>query len=281
MFHPENLALFFGLAAALTWGTGDFCGGMATKKGSVYTVVLISHLIGGCCVTLIALLVREPFPPIGTMIWGALAGFAGMLGVLGLYSGLAKSQMGVIAPLTAVLTAIIPILFSFFTEGLPAAIQIVGFAVALAAVWLLAGSNGKMRLAPVELGYAALAGMGFAFFFIFIDQASETAVYWPLTAARTTSVLCITIFVSVRGLWERPSREQMPMIVGAGIADVLGNAFFSLATRYGRLDLAAILASLYPVSTVLLAQLILHERLHRPQWIGAVLALLAVILITL
>ncbi len=281
MFHPENLALFFGLAAALTWGTGDFCGGMATKKNSVYTVVLISHLIGGLCVTAIALLVREPFPPISIMIWGALAGFAGMLGVLGLYSGLAKSQMGVIAPLTAVLTAIIPILFSFFTEGLPAAIQIVGFAVALAAVWLLAGTNGKMRLAPVELGYAALAGMGFAFFFIFIDQASETAVYWPLTAARTTSVLCITIFVSVRGLWVRPSQEQMPMIVGAGIADVLGNAFFSLATRYGRLDLAAILASLYPVSTVLLAQLILHERLNRPQWIGAVLALLAVILITL
>ena len=281
MFDPENLTLFFGLAAAMTWGTGDFCGGMATKKGSVYTVVLISHLIGGCCVALIAVLVREPFPPLPIMIWGALSGFAGMLGVLGLYSGLAKSQMGVIAPLTAVLTAIIPITFSFFTEGLPATIQIVGFGVALVAVWLLSGANGQIRLAPVELGYALLAGTGFAFFFIFIDQASETAVYWPLTAARTTSIICIALFVTIRGLWIRPSREQMPMIVGAGIADVLGNAFFTLATKYGRLDLAAVLSSLYPASTVLLAQLVLHERLHRPQWIGAGLALLAVILITL
>ncbi len=280
MFHPENLVLFFGLAAAMTWGTGDFCGGMATKKGPVYTVVLISHMIGGCCVALIAIVVREPFPPISTMLWGALAGFSGMLGVLGLYSGLARSQMGVIAPLTAVLTAIIPITFSFFVEGVPAIIHIVGFGVALLAVWLLSGANGRIRLAPVELGYAVLAGTGFAFFFIFIDQASDTAVYWPLTAARTTSVICIAVFVSIRGLWIRPSREQMPMIFGAGVADVMGNAFFTLATKYGRLDFAAVLASLYPVSTVLLAQLILHERLNRPQWIGAVLALLAVILIT-
>lgn len=277
----ENLALFFGLASAMVWGAGDFCGGVATKKESVYTVVLVSHIIGGIFIALLALLFGEAIPPMDALLWGALAGFAGMLGVLGLYSGLASGHMGIIAPLTAVLSAAIPILFSLFTEGAPPVIQIVGFGFALLAVWLLSGANGHLSLEPIELGFAVLAGCGFAFFFIFIDKASETAVFWPLTAARITSVISLTIFVRVRGIWIRPSREQMPLIFGAGVLDALGNAFFSLSARYGRLDLAAVLASLYPASTVLLAQLILHERLNRPQWLGAVIALIAIILITL
>ena len=277
----ENLALFFGLAAAMTWGAGDFCGGVATKKESVYTVVLVSHIIGGFFIVLMALLLGEAIPPASSLLWGALAGFAGMLGVLGLYSGLSQGHMGIIAPLTAVLSATIPIIFSLFTEGVPAPIQIVGFGFALLAVWLLSGANGRLQLAPVELGYAVLAGTGFAFFFIFIDQANDTAVFWPLTAARATSVISMAIFIRVRGVWVRPSREQMPLIFGAGVLDALGNAFFTLSAKYGRLDLAAVLSSLYPASTVLLAQLILHERLNRPQWIGAVIALVAIILITL
>ncbi len=277
----QNLALVFGLASALSWGAGDFSGGVATKKGNVYSVVLISQIIGGFFLAILALLLRETFPPVTDLVIGGVAGISGVIGLLALYSGLASGRMGIVAPLTAVLSATIPIIFSLFTEGIPPTLQIIGFLLALVAVWLLSGAGGSDGVQLVELGYAAVAGSGFALFFILIDQANETAVFWPLVMARIASVTFLTIFVLVRGIWERPSQKQMPLIVLAGMLDALGNAFFTLSARYGRLDLAAILSSLYPASTVLLAQLILHERLGRSQWMGVIIALVAIVLITL
>ena len=279
--NPQTLAIVFGLASALAWGAGDFSGGMATRRGNVYSVVLISQLIGGIFLVLLALLFKETIPPAGDWFFGALAGVAGMIGLLGLYSGLAHGRMGLVAPLTAVLAAAIPILFSIFIEGLPPTVQIAGFALALLAVWLLSGAGGSGNIQSVEIGYSLLAGTGFALFFILIDQANETAVFWPLTSARTASVVCLTLYIIMRKAWERPSRSQMPLIILAGLLDALGNTFFTFAARFGRLDLAAILASLYPATTVSLSQIILHERLNRPQWIGVALALLAVVLITI
>ena len=279
--NVENLALVFGLASALAWGAGDFSGGLATKRGNVYSVVLISQIIGGFFLAILALLLRETFPPINDLLFGAVAGLAGVIGLLALYSGLASGRMGIVAPLTAVLSATIPIIFSLFTEGIPPTMQIFGFGLALVAVWLLSGAGGTEGVQITELGYAIVAGSGFALFFILIDQANETAVFWPLVMARIASVTFLSLFVVVRGVWERPSRQQMPLIILAGMLDALGNAFFTLSARYGRLDLAAILSSLYPASTVLLAQLILHERLDRNQWIGVIVSLLAVVLITL
>jgi len=279
--NTQTLALLFGLASAVAWGAGDFSGGLATKKGNVYSVVLISQLIGGIFLVILALLFRETIPPAGDWIFGALAGIAGMIGLLGLYSGLANGRMGIVAPLTAVLSAAIPILFSLLIEGIPPTIQIAGFALALVAVWLLSGAGGSGSIRSIELGYSLLAGAGFASFFILIDQANETAVFWPLTSARIASVACLILFITVRKTWEQPSRAQMPLIILAGLLDALGNTFFTFAARFGRLDLAAILSSLYPASTVLLSQIFLHERLNRPQWLGVILALLAVILIAI
>lgn len=279
--NPESLAIFFGLASAMTWGAGDFSGGMATKKGNVYSVVLLSQIIGGIFLAMLALLFRETVPSERDLIMGGLAGIAGMIGLLGLYSGLAHGRMGIVAPLTAVLSATIPIIFSLFTEGMPPTVQIIGFGLALVAVWLLSGAGSTKSAQPIEIVYALVAGSGFALFFILIDQANDEAVFWPLVSARIASVSLLTLFVFIRGVWQRPSLPQMPLIILAGTLDALGNAFFTLAARYGRLDLASILSSLYPATTVLLAQLILHERLNRPQWIGVILALLALILITL
>lgn len=153
--------------------------------------------------------------------------------------------------------------------------------MALAAVWLLSGAAGDTGVHRAELGYAFLAGSGFAFFFILIDQANETAIFWPLTAARIASVTCLAIYIAIRRIWQRPTRDQLPLIVLSGLLDALGNGFFALSARFGRLDFAAVLASLYPASTVLLARIVLHERLNLAQWLGVVTALLALILITI
>lgn len=275
------LALLFGLASALVWGAGDFSGGLATKRGNVFSVVLISQIVGGIFLALLAIVFRESIPPTGDLLFGASAGLAGVIGLLALYSGLARGRMGIVAPLTAVAAAAIPILYSLFVEGLPPTLQIAGFGLALIAVWLLSSAAGDAVIGRAELGYSFLAGAGFALFFILIDQANETAIYWPLTAARIASVTGLAAYVAVRGTWQPPTRDQMPLIVLAGLLDALGNAFFALSARFGRLDLAAVLASLYPATTVLLARIVLHERLNQAQWLGVLTALLALILITL
>ena len=133
-----------------------------------------------------------------------------------------------------------------------------------------------------QLGLPAIGGLGFAGFFICIDQVSEGAVFWPIFVARCTAMLFLALIILVaQRLWQRPSSRRVPVIIMAGVFDTAGNAFFALAADAGRLDMAAVLASLYPMTTVLLAWLILHERLDRQQWSGVIAALVAVVLMAL
>jgi len=133
-----------------------------------------------------------------------------------------------------------------------------------------------------QLGLPVIGGLGFAGFFIFIDQVSEGVVFWPIVAARCTAVLLLALILAVaRRLWQRPSSRQLPVIIVAGVFDAAGSALFALAANAGRLDIAAVLASLYPATTVLLAWLILQERLNRQQRVGVLTALVAVLLMAL
>jgi drug/metabolite transporter (DMT)-like permease len=156
---------------------------------------------------------------------------------------------------------------------------VVGFGLALVAVWLLSSASGGVGARARELGLAITAGLGFGLFLILIDRVSESAVLWPLVAARTTSIIFLFVYASVRRGWVRQARNQLPIIALAGIFDTGGNAFFALATRLGRLDIAAVLGSLYPATTVLLAWLILKEGLTPGQWLGVVTALAALVFI--
>lgn len=285
----ELTAVFFGLAAAASWGAGDFSGGMATKRSHVYLVVLLSHIVGIAGLLLLILLFGEPFPTWRDVFIGAAAGIAGAVGVLALYTGLAQGRMGVVAPLTAVITAIVPVVFGLFLEGLAQLHQLAGFAVALFAVWLISSDNGDApaRLHWADLRLPVVAGLGFGLFFIFIDQVSDNAILWPLVGARAASILMMTVLVLIAGkrerpalsLSKRPSSAQFGWMALAGIFDAGGNAFFALATSLGRLDVATIISSLYPATTVLLARFILDERLSRRQGVGVAAALAAVILI--
>jgi drug/metabolite transporter (DMT)-like permease len=217
------------------------------------------------------------------LLWGALAGVFGMAGLAALYLGLARGRMAVVAPVTAAIAAALPVLVGLLLEGWPSPWQLAGFVVALAAVWLLAqDGDGVDALIDIrELRLPFIAGIGFGLFFIFIDQASHDGVFWPLLAARLSSIGILTVLVLTRREWKIPPRTQFPLLVLIGVFETGGNAFFALATQIGRLDISAVLASLYPATTVLLAALVLKEKVGRPQKVGIVATLAALILIAL
>lgn len=281
MINSEILAMTYGLSSALIWGAADFSGGMASRRSHVYTVILVSQVIGVSFLFLLTVLFREPLPPVKDLFFGCMAGFGGLFGLMALYRGLAGGSMGIVAPLSAVVTALIPILLASFMEGLPKTTQIAGFFLALLAVWFLACTKDRLVVHRQELVLAFFSGLGFGLFFIFIDRASHEALVWPLLAARLTSIGMMTMFLMMRGGIQMPQAARLPVIALAGIFDTVGNAFFVLAAQAGRLDISAVLASLYPATTVMLAWLILKEKLVGRQWAGVIMALSALVLIAL
>ena len=160
--NSDFLAITYGLSSALTWGAGDFSGGFATKRSNVFTVIFISQIIGAILLVLLGFVFSEAIPDLSYLLWGALAGLFGTLGLIALYTALAKSKMGLVAPLSAVVTAIIPVVFTFFSEGLPKVNQLIGFGIALLAVWFLSYSGKKTRVERKELGLSLLAGTALA-----------------------------------------------------------------------------------------------------------------------
>ncbi|WP_445475089.1 EamA family transporter [Methanococcoides methylutens] len=281
MISPEVLVVFFSLAAAATWGAADFGGGFATKRASVYSVVIITQAVGLFLLPFLALYFSEEFPPMNGMFWGFVAGVAGSLGLLALYHALSVGKMGVAAPVSAVVTVALPVVYGAFNEGLPAGHQVAGFVIAIGAMWLISSTGGKGELKRQDLVYPLLAGVGFGIFFISVDLFSESAVFWPLTVAKVSAVVVILGFALLRKSTSVPSMDVLPLIILAGLFDTVGNLFFALASQVGRLDIATVIASLYPGSTVLLAWILLKERMSSLQWIGVVLALTAIVLISL
>lgn len=271
--------ILLGLAAAASWGAGDFGGGLAARRGNAYGVVFVSQALGLVLLAGPALLMSEPLPSRPDLLWGAVAGLAGGVGLVALYRGLAVGCMGVAAPLAAVVSAGLPVLFGVVLEGWPTGGQMAGFGLALGAVWLLSWGEGPARLRFRQLGLPLLAGLGFGLFLIIIDHASERAVLWPLVTARLSSLALLSPLVLAGRRRALPAGRALPLVGLAGLFDSGGNAFYALAAQAGRLDVAATLGSLYPVTTVLLARLVLRERMTRRQWLGAVTALAAVILI--
>ncbi len=149
------------------------------------------------------------------------------------------------------------------------------------AIWVISQSGETASLHLRQLVLPVIGGLGFAGFFIIIDQVSDGVVFWPLVAARSASLLLLTLLIFGKRLWQTPSRQRFPVILLAGVFDTAGNTFFALAANAGRLDIAAVLSSLYPATTVLLAWCILKERLTWWQWMGVLAALVAVVLIAL
>jgi drug/metabolite transporter (DMT)-like permease len=270
--------VIFGLSASLCWGSGDFSGGLASRRANVASVVITAYAVGFALLVALALIGREPFPPPADLLWGGVAGVAGVLGLLAFYSALASGKMGIAAPVSAVLTATLPVVFSAVTTGLPMLLQLGGFGLALLAIGLI--SRPERGGSPEGIWLAVLAGCGFGCFFILISRVHPGATFWPLAAARLTSVALLLGVLRLRRQPILPGMRVAPLVAIGGSLDALGNMFFVLAAHSGRLDVAAILSSLYPAATVLLAALVLRERVTRIQGVGIALVLAAIPLIS-
>ena len=271
------------LSSALVYGAADFCGGVATRRSAVLAVVGLSQLAG-----LAALLLL--LPALGGRLtavdarWGAAAGLAGSFGLAVFYRALASGVMSVVAPATAVCAAAVPVVAGLALGESLRLTAVLGTLLALVAVALVAAEGGRPTLRSARqagLGAALLAGVAFGVFFVLLDQPADDSGLWPLVPARGASLLLVLVASIATRQVPRLVRGAVPLVLLAGVLDMAANALFLLATREGQLALAGVLASLYPVSTVVLAQLVLRERLHRSQALGMVAAVGAVALIAL
>jgi drug/metabolite transporter (DMT)-like permease len=276
--QSSYLPAVFGLASAASFGTADFSGGIASKRTHVFAVLTIARAFGLALILALAWITHEHLPPAGALLWGCAAGVAGGFALPAFYRALAIGKMSVAAPVTSVLAAALPVLVAAVSEGLPHAIQICGLILALAALWFISRPEGG-KIGSRGLGLAIFAGIGFGMFLVCMRHAGAEAVYWPMAAALATSLVMAAAMLFAQG-GALPGLGATPLILLAGVLDTSGNFFFVLASQRGRLDVAAVLSSLYPAATVLLARLVLKERITRLQAAGMIAALVAVPLIT-
>ena len=288
--------IILGLVVAALWGVSDFLGGLASRRASALLVVVIAHSLSMAMLVLIALGMHAHLPNERTVVWALLTGLSGGAALIVFYQALAMGEMGLTAALTGLLTAFVPVVFSWVSEGRPTATQLLGFVIAAVAICLIAYEpHGRMH--PRGLGLATLAGLGFGAFLVASKFASQGTVLWPLAYSRITSaVLAGAMLLGVhlqRKFKDRGSSapaggarpgDLLPVILLAGAAGILeaaGNLLYMLATRVGRLDVAAVLSSLYPAGPILLGAWMLKERTTTGKALGMALALLAVVVISL
>jgi len=278
---PELLSVMLGLSSALFWGAGDFSGGLASRKQPAVLVVLVAQVIGTAFLLLVTLMLRDPFPDSDGVVMAALSGVFGGVGLLLLYRAMSHGNIGIVAPVSGLTSALIPSIYGFWVEGAPDLTTLAGFGLAFTAVWLISGGAGAGRLTAQMLAEPAIAGVAFGLYLILLNLATSEGVLWPVTIGRFASISLIALTAWRTGGLRRVKRADLPLMVGAGIFDTLGNTLFALAAQVGRLDVASVLSSLYPASTVTLAMIFLKERLGRVQWAGVGLALIAIVLISL
>lgn len=281
-----SLSIVYGILSALTWGAGDFAGGLAARKLGAYRAVFYADLLGLLALVLVVMFRPEELPPVSSLLIAGLSGMLGSVGLLILYHSMAKGQMSIAAPVSALFAALLPVLVSAFTQGLPTLLQFLGFGLALSAVWLISQGDASHRFhleRLSDLRLPLLAGLGFGSYFILMHYATEgvASTFWPMIASRTAGTLMLFVFVLMQREVFSVSRGAWGVVIANGLLDVGGNFFYLLALRAGRLDIAAILSSLYPGSTVILAWVFLKERISRLQWIGILLALIAIALFSM
>jgi len=269
--------------AATTWGGSDFAGGVGARRAPALLVVASGHLVTLLFLLTVCFCGHLPLPHRTEFLEGAIGGVEGSLALAAFYQALSMGTMGLTAALTGLLTALVPILFGLWQEGLPAPLAIAGLLLGCLAIWLIAHTPGDTTL-PAALWLGALSGAGFGLQLILFKLASQGGVLWALTSARMGGVAgmgTILLFAWPRANGHRVWSGFWWIGIIAGGLDTLGNLGYTLAARNGRLDIAAMVSSLYPGVTILLATIFLGERASRRQTLGMAVALASVILMSL
>ncbi len=276
-FGPASVVVF-GLISAAAWGAADFGGGWTSRRVALFGVVLISQLVGMVIAFGLAIVRSEPVPALADLGWGAAAGATGAVGILGLYGGLAVGRMGIVAPVTGVLAAALPVLVGILLEGLPPTVVTLGIVVAIVAVPLVSrvSDDGGGR-SGIEL--ALISGLALGLTSVCLSRIDDSVVFGPLTAMRLTEAAIVAVVIAVARRPARVPRRVLPAVFVVGLLDMAGNAFFLFAAATGQLAVAAVLTSLYPVGTVILAAVLLRERIAPVNAAGIGLALVAIGLI--
>ncbi|HLV87115.1 MAG TPA: EamA family transporter [Candidatus Sulfotelmatobacter sp.] len=278
-FSPAALSI----VAVFLWGAADFSGGCGSRRANAFVVTAFSHVCAFVWMFAIALLIPGEFPSRTSSLWAIAAGAVGGFSLAIFYRALASGQMGLTAPIAALMGAAIPTLADIAMEGAPSRWTIAGFVLAILAIWLITRpetsetSQGSGQ--PKGVAAAALAGVGFAGFFLCIHQAHGSPV-WVAVVSRIGSFTATAIAVAAtRAPLALPPRS-LALGVMAGVLDITASALFILASQHGRLDEAVVITSLYPAFTVLLARIFLKEHFSRWRFVGLLAALAAVPLIS-
>ena len=286
MGHTARMWLALGIASALSWGLADFCGGLAARRSRAVSVLAMAFPVGLVLVSLLSLALRESADP-EQLLWGGASGISSGVGLMLLYAGLALGPMNVVAPVSAVTSAMVPVAAGLAMGEQPGPIVLVGVGLTVVA-GVLIGMEPPEAAEPTPsvsgrgILIAVGAGLGIGLSLVLLDRADPaTASLWTVAANRLTASITVLIVALFLAAPLTPSREVRPLSLVAGVADAAANCLYFLALRTGLLSVVGVLTALYPAGTVLLARVVLKERLHPPQIAGLALAGVALVMITL
>jgi drug/metabolite transporter (DMT)-like permease len=296
-----DVAVLLGLAAAVAYGVSDFIAGLLSRRHSFVLVTVVGHTVGSVVVAIALLLTARTMPTAHAVWWGAASGVGSVVGTLALYRGLGRGRMGVVAPLSALCAAVIPVLVGVLTGERPTPSAWTGVALAFPAIWLVSSPDanawepvthnsaatedppaGPQPRLATGVGDGLLAGLGFALLFVALHRAGAGSGLWPVGAGHLTA-LALLLPLAANHL-RRSSRRELSLRLVAGAATVglsgtTATVLYFLSTHAGLLAIVAVVTSLYPGVTVVLAALVLRERIGVTQGVGLALATVAVILV--
>ena len=276
------MSFILSLLSALFYGFGDFSGGFASRKSPLLAVVTISQIGGAALALAFALADGSPFPGLADVLWAALAGLCGLLGILMLYRGIARGIVAIVSPVSALISALIPVIAGLALGEHPSTFAVAGGLLCLPALILLSwergvAARGAMRLESLLHGLAA--GVGFGVFFIALSRTGHGSGIWPAFIARATSLaVLLAVGLIGRKSFVLAAGSRLPAVT-AGLADMGANILFLLASRIGLLSITSVVSSLFPAPTVVLARIFLKEKIPPARAAGLGLALAGVALI--
>ena len=274
------MGVFLAALAAAFAGTGDFLGGLASRRANTWAVGTWNHAAGAVTVLAIAPFLDGSLTT-ELIFWGSLAGLGGAIGVMGLYTGFTRSDVAVVSPIAAVGAATWPVIWSIFSGDFPAGLVVAGIITGIVAIWLVSGGSRRVIAGDRDgLRFGLIAGLGFGAQLIFFSFTSDGSSIWALLPARIAGGLVIAAVALWLGNSLRLPRDAVTPGIAAGALTAIGNGFFIIAAGLESLAVATVVAAMFPATTVLLARLVFHERLTPRRVLGLALALVAVALVS-